>query len=35
LKARNDAWNNGEWVRDAALAHSEKQAQREGLKQAI
>lgn len=35
LKARNDAWNNGEWVRDAAMAHSEKQAQKEKLKKAI
>ena len=34
LKARNDAWNNGEWVREAALAHSEKQAKKE-LKKAI
>ncbi|WP_255518182.1 1,2-phenylacetyl-CoA epoxidase subunit PaaA [Fulvivirga sp. M361] len=24
LKARNDAWDNGEWVRDAAIAHAEK-----------
>ena len=26
LKARNDAWNNGEWVRDAATAHAEKKS---------
>ena len=26
LKARNDAWNNGEWVRDAATAHAKKQS---------
>lgn len=25
LKARNDAWENGAWVREAALAHAEKQ----------
>ena len=35
LKARNDAWDNGEWVRDAAMAHSEKQAQKEELKKAV
>jgi ring-1,2-phenylacetyl-CoA epoxidase subunit PaaA len=35
LKARNDAWDNGEWVRDAAMAHSEKQAQKEALKKAV
>ena len=34
LKARNDAWNNGEWVREAAMAHSEKKAKR-NLKEAI
>jgi len=28
LQARNDAWNNGEWVRDAAVAHAEKNAKR-------
>jgi len=35
LKARNDAWNNGEWVRDAAMAHAEKQTQKEELKKAV
>jgi len=35
LKARNDAWNNGEWVRDAAMAHAEKQTQKEALKKAV
>ena len=35
LKARNDAWDNGEWVRDAAMAHAEKQAQKEELKKAV
>jgi ring-1,2-phenylacetyl-CoA epoxidase subunit PaaA len=35
LAARNAAWDNGAWVREAALAHSEKQAKREELKQAI
>ncbi len=34
LKARNDAWNNGEWVRDAAMAYSEKQSKKE-LKKAM
>jgi len=28
LQARNDAWNNGAWVRNAAKAHAEKQAAR-------
>ena len=35
LKARNDAWDNGEWVRDAAMAHAEKQTQKEALKKAV
>ena len=26
LSARNKAWDDGEWVRDAALAHAKKQA---------
>ena len=34
LKARNDAWNNGEWVRDAATAHAEKKAKAE-IKKAV
>jgi ring-1,2-phenylacetyl-CoA epoxidase subunit PaaA len=25
MKARVRAWDNGQWVRDAALAHAEKQ----------
>ncbi len=28
LKARNEAWDNGKWVRDAAVAYAEKQAER-------
>lgn len=28
LKDRNDAWDEGEWVRDAANAYAEKQAER-------
>jgi ring-1,2-phenylacetyl-CoA epoxidase subunit PaaA len=28
LKSRNDSWDNGEWVRDAAVAYAEKQAER-------
>lgn len=28
LKARRDAWNNGAWVRDAAMAHADKQSVR-------
>ena len=34
LAARNAGWDNGKWVRDAALAHSEKKAKQE-LKEAI
>jgi ring-1,2-phenylacetyl-CoA epoxidase subunit PaaA len=34
LDARKNAWNNGAWVRDAAMAHAEKNANRE-LKQAV
>lgn len=29
LKARNDAWDNGQWVRDAAVAHAEKKESKE------
>ncbi len=29
IKARKKAWNDGEWVRDAALAHAEKRAARQ------
>jgi len=32
LKARVDAWNKGEWVRDAAVAYAEKRAKREANK---
>lgn len=28
LAARNEAWDNGKWVRDAAIAHAEKQRER-------
>ena len=28
MKARINAWENGEWVRDAAIAHAEKQQKR-------
>ena len=36
LAERVDAWNDGEWVREAALAHARKQAARasEGQKAA-
>lgn len=34
LDARKNAWNNGAWVRDAAMAHAEKSANRE-FKQAV
>jgi ring-1,2-phenylacetyl-CoA epoxidase subunit PaaA len=33
LKARNEAWDNGAWVREAALAYAEKQ-QEKSLKEA-
>ena len=28
IEARRTAWDNGEWVRDAANAHAEKRAAR-------
>ena len=34
LDARKNAWNNGKWVRDAAMAHAEKHSN-ENLKEAI
>lgn len=34
LDARKNAWNEGAWVRDAAMAHAEKNAKRE-FKQAV
>ena len=34
LQARNDAWNNGEWVRDAAVAYAEKKEKRK-IKKAV
>jgi len=34
LQARNDAWNNGEWVRDAAVAYAEKKEKR-NIKKAV
>ena len=34
LEARKNAWNNGKWVRDAAMAHAEKHSN-EPLKEAI
>ncbi len=32
LAARNKAWNDGEWVRDAAMAYAEKKKKREQIK---
>jgi ring-1,2-phenylacetyl-CoA epoxidase subunit PaaA len=32
LGARVKAWNDGQWVRDAALAHANKQAERQAQK---
>ena len=32
LKARNDAWDEGKWVRDAATAYAEKQADKKSRK---
>jgi ring-1,2-phenylacetyl-CoA epoxidase subunit PaaA len=34
ISARKNAWDNGKWVRDAAMAYTEKQANKE-VKQAI
>ncbi|MFY7943977.1 MAG: 1,2-phenylacetyl-CoA epoxidase subunit A, partial [Crocinitomicaceae bacterium] len=34
LDARKKAWNEGAWVRDAAMAYAEKSSERE-LKQAV
>jgi ring-1,2-phenylacetyl-CoA epoxidase subunit PaaA len=34
ISARKNAWDNGKWVRDAAMAYSEKQADNQ-FKQAI
>jgi ring-1,2-phenylacetyl-CoA epoxidase subunit PaaA len=34
ISARKNAWNNGEWVRDAAVAYAEKQADKE-VKKAV
>jgi ring-1,2-phenylacetyl-CoA epoxidase subunit PaaA len=28
MKARVDAWEDGRWVRDAAVAHAEKRSRR-------
>jgi ring-1,2-phenylacetyl-CoA epoxidase subunit PaaA len=33
LGARVKAWNDGAWVRDAAMAYSRKQASKQALKQ--
>ena len=35
LQARRDAWDNGAWVREAALAHSQKSEQRERSKKVV
>lgn len=32
IKARVDAWENGKWVRDAAIAYAKKQADRKDVK---
>jgi ring-1,2-phenylacetyl-CoA epoxidase subunit PaaA len=34
IKARKDAWDNGQWVREAAMAYADKQADRKA-KQAV
>jgi ring-1,2-phenylacetyl-CoA epoxidase subunit PaaA len=34
LKARVEAWNNGEWVRDAATAFAEKRSKRKNTQAA-
>lgn len=35
LDARKNAWSNGEWVRDAAVAYAEKQSHKEEVKKAV
>ncbi|PKG43500.1 1,2-phenylacetyl-CoA epoxidase subunit PaaA [Psychroflexus sp. MES1-P1E] len=35
ISARKKAWDNGEWVRDAAVAYAEKQAESQEAKQAV
>ncbi len=35
ISARKNAWNKGEWVRDAAVAYADKQAAKKELKEAI
>ena len=32
MKARVDAWEKGTWVRDAAMAHAEKKANKQVAK---
>ncbi len=34
MRARVEAWDNGAWVRDAAIAHARKTAEREARKAA-
>lgn len=34
LAARNNAWNKGEWVREAAMAYAEKQAEKRAVAKA-
>ena len=35
MSARVNAWNNGKWVRDAAMAYAEKQEEQQQIKKAI
>ena len=35
MSARVNAWNNGKWVRDAAMAYAEKQEEQQQVKKAI
>jgi ring-1,2-phenylacetyl-CoA epoxidase subunit PaaA len=35
ISARKNAWDNGEWVRDAAVAYAEKRAESQEAKQAV
>ncbi len=35
ISARKNAWENGKWVRDAAVAYAEKQADKQDVKEAV
>jgi ring-1,2-phenylacetyl-CoA epoxidase subunit PaaA len=35
ISARKNAWENGEWVRDAAVAYADKQVAKQDVKVAV